>query len=168
MNPTDSAREILQERARRLARPLAARGAAPAPEAIAFRVAGERYAVAAHDVVEVFRLERLTRLPGAARPMAGMTAWRGGLLALYWLGQAGTNEPSVPGRVLVLGEGERRLGVLADEVEGLVQLDPGELRPPPASLADREPYLCAVTGDAVIVLDADVLIRTHTTAESDP
>ena len=40
----------------------------------------ERFAVEARHVVEVFRLAELTTLPGAPPPVAGVTAWRGGLL----------------------------------------------------------------------------------------
>lgn len=158
----DRVRRVLEERARRLARPLAPPGPTDVLEVVTFHLAGERYAVAAERVREVFRLQGRSALPGAPDPIAGVTAHRGEILTLLdvrttlGLSAAALNDLD---RVLVLERGRTGVGVLVDRLEGVEVVPRAELRPPPPLGPGPREHLVGVTGDGLIVLDVDVLLR---------
>jgi purine-binding chemotaxis protein CheW len=158
----EQVRAVLEERARALARPLRT----PAPiddlEAITFALANERYAIESRYVFEVFRLEDLSPLPGAKPPVFGVTAWRGELLTILdlrtvlGLRVTALNDLS---RVLVLGTDRPAFGILADAVHDVVRLSGSEVRQPPEGVAANREYLRGVTTNAVLVLDAEQVLR---------
>lgn len=153
---------MLAERARQLARPAAPLAVAGAEgEALHFRVARERFAVAARDVLAAFRLRSLTPLPGATPPVVGLTGWRGLVLTLVDLrGPAGASTAGLDdlGHVVVLGGDRPVAGVLADAVLGTQPLAEGDVLPLPAARADAARVLRGVTRDATLVLDAPRLL----------
>ena len=155
-------RRVLDQRARELARPIAAPAAGQRLEAVTFALANERYAIESRYVVEVFRLRELTPLPGATLPVFGVTAWRGDLLTILdlrtvlGLPVSALNDLS---RVLVLGLDRAAFGVLADGVHDLVALSASDIREPPAGAAGKRDYSRGMTPDAVLVLDGERLLR---------
>lgn len=155
---------ILEERARALARPLAHPAWGTAIEAITFALGRERYALESRYLQAVFRLQRFAQLPGAAPPIAGVTAWRGDLLTIldlrHLLGvpASGVSDQSL---VLVLGETRAAFGVLADTVAELVTLPLSAIRPPAEGVAMRREFLRGITGEALLVLDAAQLLQLH-------
>ncbi|MDP3910839.1 MAG: chemotaxis protein CheW [Gemmatimonadales bacterium] len=163
MSP-ESRREVLEERARALARPAAAPLAGDMLEVLTFTLANETYAVESRYVVAVFRLTDLSPLPGAEPPVFGVTAWRGELLTILDLRAAlglsvtALNDLS---RVIVLGEERPAFGILADAARELVTLAASDVRQPPARVAARREYLRGVTSEAVLVLEATKLLQLH-------
>lgn len=160
----EHAREVLEERARALARPAARAQAGDAVEVITFTLADETYAIESRYVLAVFRLAELSRLPGAAPPVFGVTAWRGELLTildlrpLLGLSVVALNDLS---RVIVLGEDRPAFGILADAVQDLVTLPAAELRALPEGVAAQREFLRAVTANATLVLDGERLLRGY-------
>lgn len=159
----EEARRVLEERARRLARPAADAGAAPAGlEVVTFALAGETYAIEARWVVEVARLAHLTPLPGAEPPLFAVTAWRGDLLSLFDLRPVlGLSSRALDdlGWIVVLGSaGRAAFGVLADAPGEFRVIPPDEVRPPEG--AARSPLVRGVTGDAVVVLEGEEVVRS--------
>ncbi|MBI1722856.1 MAG: purine-binding chemotaxis protein CheW [Gemmatimonadetes bacterium] len=157
-------RELLEQRARALARPAAPAQAHDAIEVITFALANEVYAIESRFVIEVFRLTDLSPLPGAKPPVFGVTGWRGELLTILDLRPVlGLSVGALDdlGRVIVLGEERPAFGVLADAVRELVTLQESALRDTPESVAASREYLRGVTADAVLVLDAEKLLRAH-------
>ncbi len=156
-------REILDERAKTLARP-AVPPQRETIELVTFQLANETYGIESRHVIEVFPLSQLTPLPGAKPPVFGVTGWRGELLSVLdirpILGVATTalNDLS---RVIVLGETRAAFGVLADAVRELITLPVSEVREPPEGVAVARRYLRGVTGDAMLVLEAEQLLRLH-------
>lgn len=159
--PTDT--EILQARARTLARPVAA----PAPAAgrrdlVVFGVGGERYGVPSGHVVEVLPPPELTPVPCTPPAILGVVNHRGRLVAVLHLGPLlqGSLTPPGPGGCLVVVEhGPVRVALLADEVAGVGGLDPAELAPPPAAAPGAGPPLVAgVAPGMVAVLDVPALL----------
>jgi purine-binding chemotaxis protein CheW len=156
------ARAVLEERARRLARPPPAPPAGEMLDLITFALANETYAVESRFVFEVFRLVDLSPLPGAEPPVFGVVAWRGELLTILdlrgalGLSVAALNDLS---RVIVVGEDRPAFGILADAVRELIRLPATEVRQPPEGAASQREYLRGVTADAVLVLDAKQLLR---------
>lgn len=160
----EQARQVLEERARALARPVAPPPAGDMLELMTFALANEVYAVESRYVAAVFRLTDLSPLPGAKPPMFGVTAWQGELLtildlrAALGLSLAALNDLS---RVIVLGKDRPAFGILADAARELVTLPAWEVRDPPDWVAAQREFLRGVTADAVLVLDAVKLLQVH-------
>lgn len=160
----ERARQVLEERARALARPTALPPAVGALEVITFALANEVYAIESRFVIEVFRLTDLSPLPGAKPPVFGVTGWRGELLTILDLRPVlGLSVGALNdlGRVIVLGEERPAFGVLADAVRELHTLPKSAVRDTPETVAASREYLRGVTADAVLVLDAEKLLRAH-------
>lgn len=160
----EQARQVLEERARALARPAAPPPTGDTLELMTFALANEVYAVESRYVAAVFRLTDLSPLPGAKSPVFGVTAWRGELLtildlrAALGLSLAALNDLS---RVIVLGKDRPAFGILADAARELVTLPAREVRDPPDWVAAQQEFLRGVTADAVLVLDAVKLLQVH-------
>jgi purine-binding chemotaxis protein CheW len=154
------AREILRQRAERLARPLAT-SRDDALEVVTFVLGGETYGVESQHVLEVFRPASVTPLPGASAPVTGLVAWRGHLLTLLDLRVAlGLSPASLDdlGWVVVLGSRRAALGVPAGrvpEVRRVPLADVGE----PAEGQQHRSYVRGVTRDAVLLLDGPRLLE---------
>ncbi len=159
----ERARQVLEARARALARPAAAPTAGDTLELLTFVLAGEVYAVESRSVAAVFPLGDLCLLPGAEPPVLGVTAWRGDLLTIVDLRLALGLSASEPGRgtVIVLGEERPEFGILAEAVRELVTLRTAEVREAPEGLARQRAFLRGLTADAVMVLDTTKLWRRH-------
>jgi purine-binding chemotaxis protein CheW len=155
-------REVLEQRARELARPIESVSRGPRLELVTFALSNEVYAVESRYVLEVFRLRELVPLPGAPPPVFGMTVWRGDLLTILDLRSvlglpvAALDDLS---RVLVLGAERASFGVLADAVRDLMTIAASEVREPPAGTSAKRDYLRGVTPDAVLVLEGQRLVR---------
>jgi purine-binding chemotaxis protein CheW len=158
----ERARAVLEERARKLAhRPEQSDGVPPF-ELLCFRLAGERYAIESFHVMQVLALVDLTRVPGAPAHLLGVTNLRGQVLPVFDLrvllgiSQPGLNDMS---RLLVLGQHEAELGLLADSADEIIELDPRELHEPLQPLAGLErACLRGLTRDALIVLNGAELL----------
>jgi purine-binding chemotaxis protein CheW len=162
--PGGDARRVLEERARALARRSAAGAEAQTVALVTFGLAEERYGIEAERVLQVFRLRELTPLPGAAPPVYGVAAWRGDLLTILDLRSTlgirvrGLTDLS---RVVVVGDGRARFGILADAIHELVEVPVHEIRPPREGVALNREYLRGLTGDALLVLDAARILQLH-------
>lgn len=156
----ESARAVLEERARALARPPVARDRGESLEVVVFRRGDERCAVATRDVLEVVRLGPVTPLPGAQAPVLGLSARRGGLLLVLDLGTAAPDAPA-PGWALALGDPRAAVGVAADSIEQVMRLPLAGVLPPSDGVGGGQSWLRGVSTDAILVIDAPALIRTH-------
>ena len=157
----DTRREVLEERARQLARvPEEPARAGEVLELVGFVLAGERYAIESRFVREVARLTRFTPVPGTPDFVLGVTNLRGEILALFDLRHLlgiVTEGVTDLGRIVVLGEHRREFGLLADAASEILYVAG-------ASLAQTETawgraYLQGVTQDGVIVLSGEALLR---------
>jgi purine-binding chemotaxis protein CheW len=169
--PAPSAYDILQERARKLARPAGANVAKPsafAVDMLAFRVGGQRFAIESRYSFAVFKLYELIPLPGARRPVVGLTRWRGDVLTLLDLRRmVGVSSGALDdlGRVIVVGDASPEFGILADNIEDIVPIDPAALFPIADEHRiddDRTSLVRGVTADAIHVVDAAALIARQT------
>jgi purine-binding chemotaxis protein CheW len=161
------AQAILEERARHLARPLASSAAKSfAVEALSFGLGREHYAVESSFVFAVFQLVEFVPLPGARRPVFGLTRWRGDVLTLIDLrGLVGSATHALDdlARVIVLGNGAPEFGLLADFVDEMVLVDPTQLFPPPSERSgEGAGMIRGVTAEGLQVLDATALIVQQT------
>lgn len=161
----DRVREILEERARQLARPLAAAGPVDTLELLTFSLGEERCGVESRFVHAVLRVGAMTPLPGAVPPLAGVTGWRGEVLTLLdlrsVLGMAGGAVEALV-HALVLGRERPAFGVLVSELGSVCTVAPADVRPLPEGKGGARDLLAGATGDALLVLRADRLIARQT------
>ena len=170
-------REILEARARQLARPVARADRHYGVEALRFSLGRERYAVESRFVAGVFRLTKLVPLPGARAPVAGVTAWRGDVLTILdirrLLGRPAQALDDLA-HVVVIDDGS--FGILADTLEDTISIDPTQLHPLSAEAGpDTSLVVRGLTSDGTHMLDAAALIarqsdesRSDTSASSTP
>ena len=159
----------LRERRAALARPAAQpQDAAPADglEALAFEVAGERYAVETRWVVQAVALPPLTQLPGAPGHVAGIAGFRGRVVAaldLRSLLQVQLARLTEPAALIVLQGGAMEFGVLADVVLGVERYRRAALSPGVAGgPATQRGYLLGVAPDRTALLDGARLLGDPT------
>ena len=159
----ERARQVMDERARMLARP----GLEPRPpgemiEVLVFILGNETYAIETRHVHEVVRFTDFTPVPGAPEFVLGITNLRGEVLAVidlrkfFGVAAKGLTDLS---RLVVLGGERAELGVLADATQQVRALRSDEVLDAvePVAGIGRD-YLRGVTKDALIVLDGAVLL----------
>lgn len=94
--------------------------------ALAFRAGPLRYALAAAGVVQVLPRRRLRPLPLAPDGVIGLLAFRGQLLPVVDLCVLLLQRPSKPlrsSRIVVCDCGGRQIGLLAEDVLDLIDID---------------------------------------------
>lgn len=169
---TPDSRLVLDARARELARPAAAligENDAPAQDSVVVLEIGvgeERIGVPLAQIMEVFRPTEMSAVPGARPPVAGVMAWRGRVLTVLDLAHARPAAPALGDatRVIVVGEGRAAFGLLADHVDDVRAIAPGDLGAPDDSSLARAGIMRGVTPDALVVLDATALLQRHITS----
>lgn len=157
----EAAREVLERRAQLLARP-----AAPPPppgllKLLTFRLGDETYGIESRHVFGVFRPLEITPLPGAEPPVSGLTAWRGDLLLVLDLRAAGAAGAPVNGPTWIVVAGLERpaAGLVAHAIHELVNARAEEVRRPPDAGSAGRAFVRGITGEAVLVLDCERLLR---------
>lgn len=156
-------RALMDERARRLAKvpAVAARGT-DALEVLSFALGGERYGVATRHVREVIAVSDVTPLPAMPPWVVGLTNRRGDLLPVLDLGVVlglARAEAAPHRRIVVLGRARPEVGALTDAVHDVQTIPAGELLDPPASTPRGRAYVLGVTREALVVVDAALLLR---------
>lgn len=147
---------LLAERTARLARRPREDGAQAA--VLTLRIGAERYGIELERVAGVVSGERLHPLPGSAPELAGILERRGELVAVADLARllGGHAARDIAGRVVLLRDGARRLGMRVDGAEGVAHLDLGALAPAGES-GDRR-LLRGMAEGCLAILDADLLV----------
>jgi purine-binding chemotaxis protein CheW len=105
---------------------------------VILRFAGARYAVDMSDVAEVVPVPVLTRVPGAPAWLSGVVNWRGRVLPVVDLRPlVGASLAPLPtsARLVVLSVDDVEAALVADMVPGLLDCDPEDLEPMPATVA---------------------------------
>lgn len=163
-DPTvDEAQRELERRARLLARPAQEPSTEAALQLLTFSTAGTTFGLESVAVREVQPVEHLARLPAGARPLVGLVATRGALLPVATLtglfGGAGA-EPPTRRWVVVVHHERAPLGLLADDVHGLVEVAAATVSAPaPGLLTAGADLVRGVTADGVVVLDGPALLE---------
>ncbi|WP_373049565.1 chemotaxis protein CheW [Vulgatibacter sp.] len=130
------------------------------------RLLGARYAFAASLATEVVRLGPMTRLPGAPSFLCGVFQHRGEVLPVFDVAQLLGERPTPlasGGRVALVQSGPYRLALVAEAVEGLVQIADAQLEPAPQGSGGLLEFVERVGADAkgpVALLDLERLIES--------
>jgi purine-binding chemotaxis protein CheW len=160
--PTLDTAQIMQERARTLARPLGQEAAQNGLIGLLeFSLAKENYAVETRHVSEVLPLNDLTPLPCTPAFLCGIINVRGRILPVLDIRQF-FNLPAQGitdlHRIILVQRDELELGLLADEIVGVRTLSADDLQPAlPTMTGILGDYLKGVTADRLVVLDLDKL-----------
>lgn len=155
-------RELLEERARVLARPLAPEHPGATLALVTFGLADETYGIEARHVCGVFRLTDLAPLPGAEAALAGLTGWRGDLLTVLDLRVLlGLPAAGLDDRAWVVAVGRERpaFGLLAGALRDLVTVRGDQMSPPRDG--DGRRLVRGVTRDAVQVVDIESIMAAR-------
>lgn len=173
LDPTpERARQMLEQRARDLARePAATSAAAIQLNLIAFGLAGETYGIETSLVRQVVRLERFTPVPGTPDFVVGVTNVRGSVTPVFDirtffnLKASGLTDLS---RLLLLGREEVEFGILADAVYGQEELAESDIAETSGAAAgpDRR-FVRGIARSSLIVLDGAALLDDPRLAAAD-
>lgn len=158
---TDAAQEILERRARHLARPLEQAPDGAVLDLVVVQVAsGGRFGLDVGSVLNIVHNEHLARLPGASRALLGVTMLRGeaipvaDLAHLVGLGAPLLQRPFV----VVVGGAAGPVGLLVDQVVDVVAVPEHELRLLPGAPEEHGSLQRRVTPDGVVVVDTSTLL----------
>jgi len=164
VNP-DQIQQVLEERARALARPPSGQADGDAIELVVLEVGAERYGIDVRLVREVRPLAGLAPVPGAPSFWTGLVNLRGSLCPVLslrrYLRVAGTGPEETaqgPG-MLVVVTAPFVAGLLVDAAAGVRRCAPGALQPTGGAATDRtHAAIQGVTGDLLQVLDPVALL----------
>lgn len=158
---TEAAQEILERRARHLARPLEQAPDGAVLDLVVVQVApGSRFGLDLLSVLHIVRNEHLARLPGASRALIGVTVIRGeaipvaDLAYLVGLGAAHRQRPFV----VVVGGAAGPIGLLVDQVLDVVAVPEDELHLLPGTPEGRGSLQRRVTPDGAVLLGTSALL----------
>src|ERR1700679_3688049 len=165
VHPTaEKAGQIMAERALKLSRPVQEFGnTGDQAEMLIFELGNERYALETVYVMEVFPLTDLTPVPGAPLFVAGVTHYRGEVLAimdlrrLFGMEVRGMTDLS---RIVVIGGEKAKCGILVDRAQEVALLSRESIVSQRTHLMGPEgKSILGVTRGALIVLDGEVLLN---------
>jgi purine-binding chemotaxis protein CheW len=103
-------------------------------ELLAFRLAGEEYAIDIGSIEEIVKPRPATEVPFAPAYCPGLVSLRGKIVTLIDLRKRLGLEAEAPGRtarIIVARDAGRVVGLLVDQVTGVVRLAPGAIESTP-------------------------------------
>lgn len=107
---------------------------------VVFSVAGTEYAVPASLVSQLETYQGRTPVPGTARHVVGIVQVRGRVIPLIDLrelfGQP-PQEPTVDTRVVVVEQGQRRVGLLVDKGREVLRVETEQIQATPSIVDER-------------------------------
>ena len=159
----EAQREILRARARALAEPPPATGAAEAGlEILEFSLAQETYGIESAYVREVYPLRDLTPVPCTPRFVLGLVNVRGQILTVvdikrfFGLPDRGLTELN---KIIILQSADMQVGILADALLGIRRVALQAVQAPlPTLTGAREKFLRGITAERAAILDAGKLL----------
>lgn len=107
---------------------------------VLFKVGEAEYVLPASAVVEMDSFSRATQVPGAAPYVAGLVQIRGRVIPVIDLRARFGLPPierTLDARVIVVREGDRDVGLLADSAREVVQIETDSFQPPPEVVAEQ-------------------------------
>ena len=160
----EETKAILRARAKSLAhKPDEKKAAGESIEALAFLLAHETYAIETPFIREVHPLADLTPLPCTPAHVLGIVNIRGRILTVidmkrfFGLPEKGITDLN---RVIVVRNETMELGILADEILGILNIPISGLHPPPRAMTGiREEHVKGVTGERLILMNMESFLN---------
>lgn len=173
MNETPSEQTILDQRARALAQPHRRKTSRRGwRRVLAFRLLGRPYGVDLDRVDAILRIGDICPVPLTPPHLQGIIRRNGQSITLVSLRYF--FDPRAEGvydadYAMIVTAGSKRFALQAEDVEGVLHLDPAAVRPPPDNLDPAQrPYVDGVTAEGVILLSVDQLVAAEHFAASRP
>ncbi len=142
-------------------------GLAKTQEVLTFRLGHEEYGISLLCVQEIRSYQAPTRLAGADEHLLGVIDLRGEVVPLidmrrrFGLPTMAFNDLTV---IIVISLGDRRVGVVADQVNDVVALLPEQVRAMPALRASADQRHLVAIGSVgtrmLVLLDIEALLRS--------
>jgi purine-binding chemotaxis protein CheW len=160
----ERARRILEDRAQLLARVPPQAAPDDGLDLLVFTRMGDRYGVEGSRAIQVLPPTHPTPVPGARPSLAGVINHRGEVLPVVELwglmaAVAGVGaEDDAASRIVVVGTGGMRVGLRADEVQGVVRFAARDVTPRAAGTG-LPSWIRGTTAGMVAVVDLEALVR---------
>lgn len=160
----DQQQQLLQTRARLLARPRTKRTDTDGAtfQVVEFLLGTDHYALDAAVLREVSQMKEVTRIPGTPSHVVGVMNVRGLMIALIdlrlllGLPRATAAEQH---RVLIISSQGKEAGILTDGTLGMRALPLDTIHPvPPMVTETRAAYLRGITSEQLVILDPDKIL----------
>lgn len=150
----DADRQILDDRARQLARPLAVALDAARTDVLFMSLGDERLAIELRYVRQIVALPEITAVPDLPPAFLGVVNLAGAILPVVDLGVLLTERRSGIGakRMVIVGEHRPELGLAVDDVEQIVSEDKWQ------PVGDA-PLVRGVLNGERLLIDGDWLLR---------
>lgn len=131
-------------------------------ELLLFRVGAEYFAFDLAAAEEAVELDTVHGVPDMPDAMLGVFDLRGRLVPVYSpAGALRVASSPEDGVLLLMRSGDRRVGIVVDDVQDVVVLRRAMLRPPPSGEGDGLVLGVAFFGDELVtILDAHALVAT--------
>jgi chemotaxis signal transduction protein len=125
-----------------------------------FRIGGELFATELRAVEEAIDLTAVQQVTAPGTPVRSVFTLRGTLVPLFSPASALGVAPTEAATALIVRDSAGRIGIVADDVEDVLTLGDGELRPVPADVHDSGVLRGVVRrgADLVAVVDLEALI----------
>ena len=140
---------------------------------VTFRIAAETYALPVTAVLEILRVEGITRVPHAPPSVRGITNMRGRVLPVMDLrARLGLGDATIvtASRIMVVASLGRSIGLLVDSVEQVARLDRLRFQAPPRDVMTEEStYIVGVyqlDDRPMFLLDVDRVLHAHADVRS--
>jgi purine-binding chemotaxis protein CheW len=107
---------------------------------VLFQVGDAEYVVPASQVVQMETFGGATRVPGTPEYVAGLVQLRGRVVPVVDLRNRFGFPPhdrTLDARVIVVAEGDRHVGLLADRAREVVNIPPEQFQAPPQLVSER-------------------------------
>lgn len=129
---------------------------------VTFRRGESCYALPLTGLCEIRSLARWCALPGTNPAVLGMVYYRGELLSLHDLAtfSCGTPPGTRPGWVLVTEHHASRLGLVADDVMEVLEIEVGSARAVPVTLGDAAEVFAGMSERGVLIVDVPRMFQT--------
>jgi chemotaxis signal transduction protein len=142
---------IFARRAEELARVPVAAEKSGTPHLV-FEIESQAFALTLDAVAVVVSVDQMGRLPFAKSALDGVILVQGKLVSVLDLSLVGGGKRAT-GRFVVVLSGSDRLGLRADDVRGIVDIDAARLIHPRENVHGLDSLLSGITQDHVQVLD---------------
>jgi purine-binding chemotaxis protein CheW len=161
MTRSEAAQRILEERAARLAQPIATGAANALRDMIVLAVDGSRYGIELRFVMEVVRNPSVAAVPNTPEIVAGVVNWRGHVLPVFDLGRLFGRPATGPGdTAVIIGLDEAEFAVLAGDDIERASIPNEDIRTDvSAAFESGQALVRGITDQAVVVLDGEILLR---------
>jgi chemotaxis signal transduction protein len=159
--PDVSARALLRARAERYAT-VGAQQTRVLYTVVTFRRGAGAYALPLTGLCEIRPLARWCALPGTNPAVLGLVYYRGELLSLHDLASfsSGVAPQVAPGWMLVAQHEETRMGLVADDVMDVLDIEVGHARGIPVTLGDAADVFTGMTEGGVLIIDLARMFET--------